>query len=253
MEITEFVEALRLDGALLAAAAEEAGPEAPIPACPEWRMRDLVTHVGRVHRWATRYVTEGLEQPSAPEAAPDLADEELVPWLREGHHRLVVALHEAPDSLTAWTFLPAPSPLAFWARRQAHETAIHRADAQQALGATLTPLPRAFAADGIDEILAGVHSQKRSRVRTTEPKTLRVRATDAADAEWTVQLSEAPPRTVRTSGEHAGTEAGEPADLSVEGPAETLYLTLWNRAPWKDLTVKGDESLVRLWEEHGGI
>ncbi|GAA3192953.1 MULTISPECIES: maleylpyruvate isomerase family mycothiol-dependent enzyme [Streptomyces] len=253
MEITEFVEALRLDGALLAAAAEEAGPEAPIPACPEWRMRDLVVHVGRVHRWATRYVTEGLEHPSTPEAAPDLTDQELVPWLREGHHRLVVALHEAPASLTAWTFLPAPSPLAFWARRQAHETAVHRADAQQALGATLTPLPPAFAADGIDEILAGVHSQQRSRVRTTEPKTLRVRATDAADAEWTVHLSEAPARTLRTPGEHAGAGAGEPADLSVEGPAEALYLTLWNRAPWTGLTVKGDEALVRLWEEHGGI
>ncbi|MGW1838279.1 maleylpyruvate isomerase family mycothiol-dependent enzyme [Streptomyces sp. NPDC002067] len=250
MEITEFVEALRLDGALLAAAAEEAGPDAPIPACPEWRMRDLVVHVGRVHRWATGYVTEGLEHPSRPDEAPDLADQELVPWLREGHHRLVLALHEAPESLGAWTFLPASSPLTFWARRQAHETAIHRADAQQALGVTLTPLPPAFAADGVDEILTGIHSQERSRVRTTEPKTLRVRATDAADAGWTVHLSEAPARTLRTLG---GAGADEPADLSVEGPAEALYLTLWNRAPWDALTVKGDEALVRLWEEHGGI
>ena len=29
-------------------------------------------------------------------------------------------------------------PLAFWARRQAHETAVHRVDAESALGAPLS-------------------------------------------------------------------------------------------------------------------
>lgn len=38
----------------------------------------------------------------------------------------------AAGYVDCWTFLDAPSPLAFWARRQAHETAIHRADAQLA-------------------------------------------------------------------------------------------------------------------------
>src|SRR6204780_1534249 len=49
-------------------------------------------------------------------------------------------------------FLDAPSPLAFWARRQAHEPAIHRADAESAAG-DVTPFPAVFAADGIDELL----------------------------------------------------------------------------------------------------
>lgn len=249
MEITEFVETLRLDGALLADAAEEAGPDSPVPACPDWQMRDLVTHVGRVHRWATEYVTKGSDQASRPPAAPELTDAELVPWLREGHHHLVVALHTAPEDLTAWTFLPAPSPLAFWARRQAHETSVHRADAQQAAGANLTPLPRAFAADGIDELLTGIHSMERSRLRVDTPRTVRIRATDTPDATWLVHLSTAPPRAVRTTDQPTET----PADATFEGSAEDLYLTLWNRLPWDTLKVTGDPDLPQLWRDHAGI
>ncbi|MFG2830334.1 maleylpyruvate isomerase family mycothiol-dependent enzyme [Streptomyces sp. NPDC048434] len=255
MEITEFVESLRLDGSLLADAAEEAGPDARIPACPEWRMRDLVTHTGRIHRWATEFVTQGLQQPNRPPEAPDLADDELVSWLREGHHHLVLALHSAPQDLSAWTFLPAPSPLAFWARRQAHETSVHRVDAQQALGASLTPLPSAFAADGIDELLTGFHARDRSKVRTDVPRTLRLRATNARGADWTVHLSDAPPHTVRTSPEAGGEgpDTGKPADCTIEGPAEELYLALWNRLPWDAMTITGDETLAGLWRERAGV
>ncbi|MFJ9416774.1 maleylpyruvate isomerase family mycothiol-dependent enzyme [Streptomyces sp. NPDC101227] len=257
MEITEFVETLRLDGGLLADAAEQAGPDAPIPSCPEWRIRDLVTHVGRVHRWAAEFVTQPVDhRTGGPAEAPDMADDELVPWLRDGHHRLVVALHTAPQDLETWAFLPAPSPLAFWARRQAHETSVHRVDAQQAAGSALTPLPSAFAADGIDELLAGIHSMDRSRLRTDTPKTLRVRATDTADAEWTVSLSDGVPATVRTAGpapEAPRPEPAAPVDCTIEGPAEEIYLALWNRLPWDGLKVTGDDALIALWRERGGI
>src|SRR5262249_53658636 len=57
---------------------------------------------------------------------------ELPGWFREGHAALVQALSVAGPDLNCWAFLAAPSPLAFWARRQAHETAIHRVDAGQA-------------------------------------------------------------------------------------------------------------------------
>ncbi|GGW95500.1 maleylpyruvate isomerase family mycothiol-dependent enzyme [Streptomyces noursei] len=251
MEITEFVETLRLDGGLLADAADEAGPDAPVPACPEWRMRDLVLHIGRVHRWAAGFVTEPGDQRMPFPEAPELSDDELLPWLREGHHHLVVALHTAPRDLRTWAFLPAPSPLAFWARRQAHETSVHRVDAQQAAGVPLTPLPARFAADGVDELVAGVHAGDRSRLRPDAPRTLRLRATDTPGADWTVHLTpDAPPRTVRTPD---APEAGATADCTVEGPAERLYLTLWNRLPWDGLTVSGDASLRTLWQERAGI
>jgi hypothetical protein len=59
-------------------------------------------------------------------------DDELPGWFREGHASLVRVLEAADPDMTCWTFLDAPSSVAFWARRQAHETAIHRVDAEQA-------------------------------------------------------------------------------------------------------------------------
>ena len=63
------------------------------------------------------------------------ADPELLAWFRAGHASLAETLTEADPALVCATFMAAPSPLAFWARRQAHETAIHRADAEIAAGA----------------------------------------------------------------------------------------------------------------------
>src|SRR5260370_27003394 len=63
------------------------------------------------------------------------ADDVLLDWFRDGHASLVRALAAADPDLKCWTFMAAPSPLVFWARRQSHETAIHRVDTQQAAAA----------------------------------------------------------------------------------------------------------------------
>src|SRR5262249_6118199 len=123
-------------GELLAGAAERAGLIAAVPSCPGWAVRDLLKHTGYVHRWATGFVAEGLTRPVDASEEEILgegpADAELPGWFREGHAALVRTLGAAARRLTCWAFLAAPSPLAFWARRQAHETAIHRVDAEQA-------------------------------------------------------------------------------------------------------------------------
>jgi hypothetical protein len=33
--------------------ARSAGPDAPVPTCPGWTVRDLLAHQGMVHRWAS--------------------------------------------------------------------------------------------------------------------------------------------------------------------------------------------------------
>ena len=139
MQVTDHIAALRAEGPLLARAAERAGPDAPVPACPGWRIRDLVRHVGNVHRWATGYVVEQHPAPVGELTEDEMVrsgagDKDLPGWFLDGHQRLVSALEQADPGMTCWTFLAAPSPLAFWARRQAHETAIHRVDAQLAEG-----------------------------------------------------------------------------------------------------------------------
>lgn len=247
MEITTFVKTLEHDGQLLADLAERAGTDAPVPTCPPWRIADLLRHTGSVHRWAAGYVGEGrVERVDFPDA-PELAGAELLAWFREGHAALVHTLTEAPADVQCWTFLPtaAPSPLAFWARRQAHETAVHRMDAEAALGLAYAPVKPEFAEDGVDELLTGFHARPRSRVRTPEPRVMRVRAADTG-AVWTVHLSSEPARTVRGA-------TDDLVDCDVTGTAAWLYAALWNRLPLEGPGVTGDQALARLWRETAAI
>jgi len=247
METADFLAILDREGRALAAAAARAGTDAEVPACPGWQVRELLRHTGAVHRWASAHVAEGRTEPRPPDEPPGLDGAELVTWYADSHRRLVDTLAAAPADLECWTFLPLPdlTPLAFWTRRQAHETTVHRYDAEAARGGAPTPIAGGFAADGIDELLRGFHARSRSRVRTTEPKVLRVRATDGArDAVWTVRLTaHAAPVTTRG--------ADGDADAELSGPAEQLYLALWNRAPVPHVT--GDHSLAALWRETSGI
>ncbi|MET9950017.1 maleylpyruvate isomerase family mycothiol-dependent enzyme [Streptomyces sp. NPDC006339] len=238
------IDALDSAGKALLDAASAAGPDAEVTACPGWRVRDLLRHITMVHRWATAFIVEGHTSYHPDGGETDLDGDALLAYVRDGHARLVTALREAPADLECWTFLPAPSPLAFWARRQAHETTVHRADAESALASGPGPVDPALAADGVDELLRAFHGRDRSRVRTPEPRTLRVRATDTGDV-WTVRLSPEAPRT--------RTDAEGPADCEVSGPADRLYLTLWNRLPQEAVTVTGDASLAKLWRENSAI
>jgi len=243
METTDFVAHVDREGRLLAAAAEQAGTDAKVPTCPQWQVRDLVRHTGMVHRWAAAFVAEGHTAYHPDGGLPELDGAELLAWFREGHGYLVETLSAAAPDVQCWQFMPAPSPLAFWARRQAHETTVHRIDAESARGGTPTEISTGFAADGIDELLRGFHARSKSRVRSEEPRALRVRATDTDGAVWTVRLSQEPPATVQD-------ETGE-ADCELAGPAVQLYLALWNRRPFPSVT--GDAALASLWRERSAV
>ena len=65
-------------------------PAAAVPTCPEWTVRDLVRHLGGVHRWATGHVAGGRTEVWAVGldevvgAWPD--DAALAGWLRRRVH-----------------------------------------------------------------------------------------------------------------------------------------------------------------------
>lgn len=246
METDDYIGYLEREGGLLAEAAAAAGERAGVPTCPGWTVGELVRHTGTFHRWAARIVGERLAGPVPEDAAPaGPVGAELVPWFRAGHRALVATLRGAGEGADCWAFLPAPSPVAFWARRQAHETAVHRVDAESARGGALTAVDAGFAVDGVDELLRGFHGRERSRVRAKGPAVLRLRATDA-DEVWTVRLSaDAGPRTVR--------DADGAADCEMAGAAQDLYLALWNRLPLDAVAVSGDASLAGLWRETSAI
>jgi len=244
MKINEHIDALQREGKLLAAAAKRTELDAQIPTCPDWRMRDLVRHVGGVHRWATGYVgdrrTEMWEVDLDDIVGTWPTDLDLIDWFREGYTKLVYTLASAPLNLDCFTFLVAKSPLAMWARRQAHETAMHRVDAESP-GSTITEFQPAFAADGVDELLSCFMTQPHPRraPKINSPRSVHVHATDTGD-DWYIEIN---PEAVVTS------RRDGPADCTITAAAGDLYLLLWNRRNDAGISVEGDRDLLALWQK----
>jgi uncharacterized protein (TIGR03083 family) len=246
VEISQHIAAIREAGRRLSAAAAEAGTDVAVPSCPEWVMRDLVRHQGGVHRWAASIVGTPRTEPwnvDLPEVVgtwPD--DAELLPWFDAGVEALARVLTQADPGLFCWAFLPAPSPLSMWARRQAHETSVHGVDAELAAGRPVAPFPLALAADGVGELLEGFVPRGR-RLRSDQATTLGVRCADV-DAGWHLRIGPDGAQTARDGG--AGDTDGS-ADCVVTGSAQDLYLALWNRRPASCLQVEGDSGVLDLF------
>jgi uncharacterized protein (TIGR03083 family) len=248
MDITTHLDTLRSDGELFARAAERAGLDAPLPTCPDWLMRDLVAHLGGVHRWVVVVLESGRpERPTGAQAAPAFVspgDGELIDWYRTAHANLLKALAAATPETVCWQFFEASSPLAFWARRQAHETAVHRIDAETAVGLDpASPVTPEFAVDGIAELLTGFVPLM-GRTLVSDPPVNMAIAPDDHNEAWTLHISADAPRTV---------PGAAPATVKVTGPAEELYLLLWNRVRPARCRIEGDAEVLRLWRESAKV
>ena len=241
MEVREHIAAIAREGQLFATAAERCDFDAPIPTCPEWAMRDLVQHLGGIHLWAAGHVGKTIPE-SWDADLVELAggswpsDEDLVDWYLSTNANLVRVLESAPPDLECFTFLPAPSPVAMWARRQASEIAIHRFDAESASGVT-TGFDPLLAADCLDELLCGFAPLRGGRLKVTREQTLHVHAQDTGD-DWHLSIGPEVITTSRRSG---------PADLTLTGTAADLYLVLWNRAEDSRIAFSGDSELLNVW------
>lgn len=246
MEPGEHVGQLRAASTRLSAAASAAGLDAVVPSCPGWVVRDLVRHQSGVHRWATGIVGTPRTEPWQADLDEIVGswpnDEDLIAWFDDGAENLAVTLTKADHGLVCWTFLAAPSPLAMWSRRQAHETSVHAVDAELAAGWPPGEVPARFAADGVSELLTCFITRPLSNLRADPARRLRVRCTDT-DGEWLVLIG--PDRVVTTS--HAPGESSGEADCEIAGPAQDLYLALWNRLPADVLTLGGDADVLGLF------
>lgn len=246
MEIAVHVAAVEQEAQLFADAARRTELDAVVPTCPGWTMRDLVRHLAEIHLWAAAQVSNRAVKMWVDDLSelssywPDLAvfwpsDEELINWYLETNANLVRELTSAPSDLECRTFLLAPSPLAMWARRQAHEIAVHRFDAEH-VGHAETSFDPAFAADGISELLVSF-APRASEFPIDGPGTMAVHASDTDDR-WHVTM--APSGITTTAGDR-------PADVTVTGPASDLYLAMWNRGDASTIEVVGDRHLLDTW------
>jgi uncharacterized protein (TIGR03083 family) len=233
MDRDDYVRSIRANGDVLADAAARAMTD-PVPWCPGWTGDDVVAHTGRVHRLIADRVRRGsvgeddVERPVVPEG------DGVLPWYREGLDQLVEVLAATDPGAHVWNWSSIwPDTAAFWPRRMAHETAVHRYDAEGAAGATL-PVDTALAADGVDEFLA-VHFAEDAAELTGGGEAVRLRTTDAPGA-WTVVAG--PERATIEAG------AGGDAAATIEGVASDLILVLWRRLSPDAVAISGDRALA---------
>lgn len=234
MDRASYQSAIRADADLMLRTAGGA-LDRPVPTCPGWTCERLVGHVGRTYRWTARWVAtgEGHQVDRAP------AGEAVVAWCREGLAELIAAL-EAADPAAHVDTWAGIQPAVFWPRRMAIETALHRVDAQLAVGQA-TPVDTALAVEAVDEIFSVVLPWRGTVDLEGRGETIHLHATDPdlGDAgEWLVTLG---PEGVSVEHGHAK------GDVAVRGTASDLLLLLWNRVGVDRFQVFGDRSLLDRW------
>ncbi len=213
----EIKQAIASESEQFALAVDAAFVDRRVPGCPDWTLRDLVWHLGRVQSfWASVIRTGADVQPQFEEATtgPDDAPE-LRAWMRASTKALLDALGEVPWETPAWTWWRDDRTVGAIGRHQVQEAAVHRWDAQAA-GATPGALPETVATDGLEEFL-GIARQLR------EPAPILFVATDSG---------------LRIAA------ADGPTIVTVSATASDLVLLLHGRIGVDQVVVDGDQSAL---------
>jgi uncharacterized protein (TIGR03083 family) len=243
-----FCAEIRASTATLASIIDGADLTQPVPTCPDWTLRQLTTHVGRAHRWAGEIVATRSADFIPFRAVPDgrLPDDPgcHAGWLRDGAERLIAAVREAGAD-PVWAF-GRLRPASVWARRMAHETAVHRADAEIVAGRAPV-IDASIAVDGIEEWLSFgdlLDGGQDSRLGAlADGQLLHIHATDEG-------LGEAGEWLIRRTGEGIAVEHGHSkGDAAIRGPASALLLVLVRRLAPDDAPVQiiGDRAVLERW------
>jgi uncharacterized protein (TIGR03083 family) len=239
----------------LARAVHGADPATAVRTCGRWRLRNLIHHIGHVHRWVGPMVRDYSRTrqrrtladdplPADPAGYPD--------WLREADPLLVDVLRKAEPDRAMWAW-GADKHVRFWSRRMLHETGVHRADAELALGRDPAYEPE-VAADGIDEFLEILPATRRwggpvRHLRGTGERIL-LRPGDLP-GHWVVRLTPDGFDATR-----AGSVRVPKADATIAGTVTDLYLWLWGRRGHQEpgrFTVTGDGGLLDRWRTHSSV
>ena len=241
MTYIEEIAELEREGARVASLLDPATFSTTVPTCPEWTIEKLAAHVGRVHRWsqyvvahqsAARPVAEEMNLSRGPVSAS---------WLEDGVARLVATLRSTAPDTPMWVWGEDPRA-AWWARRQLHETLVHRLDLEIALGRSHDVEPR-WAMDAIDEFLANANAARAFSKGFTQLTRSGTIAFVATDSERRTSI------TVLPDGTLAQTDSAP--DVVVEGHSLALLLTVLRRTNGREveLAMSGDVDLAHHWFE----
>lgn len=215
MTAPDHLATLAADVAAIDDVLRQADLASAVPDCGDWRLRDLVLHLGGIHRWATSILRTGDKQPQTDEP---VADDALREWFTRGASALQTELAADPGR-SVWT-MSGPGTVQFWRRRQAVETAVHRVDAQRC-AALEEPVPEDLAEDGVTEVVEVLHPRQ-VRLGRSEPPSCSARLVSTTGAQWLLG-----------NGPTCATVTAAPSDL---------LLLLWGRERRRShaFTVEGD-------------
>jgi uncharacterized protein (TIGR03083 family) len=226
MDDSRYLECLAADYGDLRDAAATVELSVPVPTCPGWTMGDLVFHVAEVYLHKVTVMRTGEWPEQWP---PPGADQEAeLPLLGRGYGELIAEFSARQPSDATPTWYDPDQTVAFWIRRMAQETVVHRIDAELAAGLPVTAVPDDLAVDGVDEVLKrflGYDAEGLDRLEGGHLAGDGARDTItvlAGPASWTVRPS---PRQVVV---HDG--ASDNPRVVIQAAPDPMLRWLWGRA-----------------------
>ncbi len=208
----------------------ESSLHTPVPACPGWTIETVVSHLAfgvgaaypyGLHAAADTSSTEAFKDVPRP---PSLQTAALVLEEFALSMRACIAAFEQTDPATPCFTYEGPGVAAFWFRRAAIETTIHRMDVAEALHKSEPQVSIVRAIDAVKEA-----------IEFALPLAAQITAINIPAI--TVQLDEHPTALQLGSGEPAA---------QVRGPAIPILSALWGRST-NQIQVDGDQATAERW------
>jgi len=231
-----------------------------IPSCPDWSMANLLVHLGAVHRYVIHIIVNRLTEqpdltdptfaqlpdghetwphPAATEPCHDPMPTAMLDWFADSAATLAEAFATTEPAAPALTWSTEQS-VGFWLRMQTIEVAVHRWDAQLAIGAP-EPMATELAVDAVAQSLTVMAPARRAwqQAPAGAGERYRFRQTDGANS-WTVEFAGDAVRVDTDQGQ----DDAEAVDVELAATASELMLFLWQRATADQLDVRGDRAVL---------
>ncbi|MCT9930080.1 maleylpyruvate isomerase family mycothiol-dependent enzyme [Planotetraspora sp. A-T 1434] len=258
----EYADATGREIARMAEAVRGHDPATPVPTCPGWDLAELVAHTGAVHRWAAAMVRDlaprRYDRQAMDHGLPSRF-EDYPAWLEEGAVLLVEALKEQDPDAEMWSWA-GDRHARFWSRRQLHETVIHRADVELAVGAEpsiaeslvddQSLVDEDVAADGVSELLDVLpYASWRPLLAELRGDGETISWQPGTGTGWLIRL---------TPDGFSYERSSAPGQSTVRtATARDVLLMAWGRRRPQDrpedYVIEGDSTLLRWWAERSAI
>ena len=227
----------------------EAIPESPVevPSCPGWSTNDLAKHMAHVYLGQAYVVETGSQAENKEHLALYPRTYDAMEFMTWGFEAITKALDINRTERPTWSWHHSDQSVDFWFRRMAHETVIHRIDAEQAVS-TVSKIDEAFALDGVDEVLDFLPLMGSwPEVPNIDFGIVSIVAsTKNGSKVWDLNFTD------KAATVSAADQANASARLVISGDAEAMDLYLWGRIDSSDprisITGEGEETFKQLMQ-----